>query len=352
MFFLIHDNHDILWLEVSVNEPHIPKVLNDLHELFHDQGGFVLFQESVAFDVLKKITLTQILSHDIQVGPGVENLMQLQDVGMMAEFQDVTLWFKHVFLVEGKLKLFNYLDCDFFTRLLRHPFEHWGIIALTNFLCESKTIIHTHGLVLLQVAHPFVSQHFWLKNKPLLRVNTVPVLHRKSKLTLINLIHRKPLHVNYTHWLVRLWSAQNEKCCFAKIHILVRSLTLLSILTHALNPRRVVPELRHALCLVELPNISMKPFEVRVENRLMCFYQFEKIVKAHLLCSSVQSKLFEKISCVLADQRRNVWSHNVLFAFSFNFWLSYNALELLLLSFSIFFIIVIHLLNSLALLEF
>ena len=132
----------------------------------------------------------------------------------------------------------------------------------------------------------------------------------------------------------------------------MRSLPFLSILTHALNPRRVVPELRHALCLVELPNISMKPFEVRVENRLMCFYQFEKIFKPHLLCSSVQSELFEKISCVLADQRRNVRSHNVLFAFSFNFWLSYNALELLLLSFSIFFISVVHLLDSLALLEF
>jgi hypothetical protein len=91
MFFLIHDNHNILWFEVSVNEPNLPKVLNDFHKLFHDQGGFVFFQESVAFDVLKKITLTQILSHDIQVGPGVENLMQLQDVGMMAEFQDVTL---------------------------------------------------------------------------------------------------------------------------------------------------------------------------------------------------------------------------------------------------------------------
>jgi hypothetical protein len=178
------------------------------------------------------------------------------------------------------------------------------------------------------------------------------VLDRKSELTLINLIHRKSLHVDHTHWLVRLWSAQNEKCRFAKIHILVRSLTLLSVLTHALNPRRVVSELRYALCLVELPNISMKPFEVRVENRLMCFYQFEKIVKPHLLCSSVQSELFEKIRCVLADQRRNVRSYNVLFAFSFNFWLSYNALELLLLSFSIFFISVVNLLDSLALLEF
>ena len=84
----------------------------------------------------------------------------------------------------------------------------------------------------------------------------------------------------------------------------------------------------------------------------MRFYQFEKIFKPHLLFSSVQPELFEKIRCVLADQRRNVRSHNILFSFSFNFGLSYNALELLLLSFSIFFISFIHLLDSLALLEF
>ncbi len=77
----------------------------------------------------------------------------------------------------------------------------------------------------------------------------------------------------------------------------------------------------------------MKPLEVRVENRLVIFYQLQKIVEPHLLFSSVQSELLEQVRSVLADQGGNVGPDNVLLAFAFNFGLGDDTRELLLLSF-------------------
>ena len=41
---------------------------------------------------------------------GVEDLMQFQNVGVVAELEDVALGFEHVLLVEGQLEFLDDLD--------------------------------------------------------------------------------------------------------------------------------------------------------------------------------------------------------------------------------------------------
>lgn len=83
-FFFTHNDHDIFRFEIAMNEPDFFKILNHIDELFHDQGGFVLFQKSVAFHVLKQVTLSQIFCDYVQMGPGVKNLVEFEDVGVVA----------------------------------------------------------------------------------------------------------------------------------------------------------------------------------------------------------------------------------------------------------------------------
>ena len=92
----------------------------------------------------------------------------------------------------------------------------------------------------------------------------------KAKLrSLIDLIHRQPLHINDRYRFIGLGGTENKQGGLGKIHILLRPLSFFQILTHPLYPGRVVPELWDTFSLVELPYIRVKPLEIRVENGLV-----------------------------------------------------------------------------------
>jgi hypothetical protein len=100
------------------------------------------------------------------------------------------------------------------------------------------------------------------------------MLDNKAKFcSLINLINRKTLHINDRYRLIGFGSSQNKQRSLGIIHIPMRPLPFLQVLTHPLYPWRVVPELRNSHSLIELPYIRVKTLEIRVEDGLVVFYE-------------------------------------------------------------------------------
>ena len=140
---------------------------------------------------------------------------------MVAKFQYVAFWFEHIFFVQRKLKFLDYLNGHLLVWFLWDSFVHWWEITFSYFLRKSETIIHTHGLVLLQMAHPFISYGFWLEKESFLRINPIPVLDNEAKLSSINFFNRQSFHVDDLDRFVWFGSIENKECSFRKIHILM-----------------------------------------------------------------------------------------------------------------------------------
>ena len=73
-----------------MNEPNFTEIFYNLDELFHDDSSLILLQKSIAFHILKQITLAQILCNNVKMSPGIENLMQFKNIWMMTKLQNVT----------------------------------------------------------------------------------------------------------------------------------------------------------------------------------------------------------------------------------------------------------------------
>ncbi len=163
------------------------------------------------------------------------------------------------------------------------------------------------------------------------------MLDYKSKLSPINLFHSKALHVDNLDWFIGLGSTEKEQRSFDKINVLMSLFILFQVLTVSLNPWRVLAEFRLPSGLITLPNVGMKPLKIRVENRLVIFYKFQKVIEPHLLLPDIQPELLEQVSRIFPNQRCDVRPYHILFTLGLDLGLGLgqDALERLLLSVAI-----------------
>ena len=81
----------IFWFEIPVNYIELMHVLNARNNLLVKLASFLLFKFCVLHYVIEKLPSTRVFHDEVELLGGLDDLIELNDVGVTNHFQDVDL---------------------------------------------------------------------------------------------------------------------------------------------------------------------------------------------------------------------------------------------------------------------
>jgi hypothetical protein len=80
---------EIFWFEISMDDVESMDILNPCDDLLEELAGLFFFNSIVRNDVFEEFTATGILHDQIELAGGLDDFVELDDVGVADQFQDM-----------------------------------------------------------------------------------------------------------------------------------------------------------------------------------------------------------------------------------------------------------------------
>jgi hypothetical protein len=195
-------HHDVLGLEVAVDDLQRVQVKRGLNHLADDEGRNVLREAFPALDVLVKVVAVDILSDDVDVRLAADGLLVLDDLRVGDDLHDFALVVEGGDGLRGQLLSADVLQRERPPRLLRSAPVDDRELASPDHLVRTVEVVQRVALVESEALQVAVGLRLGLEVEDELGVVLVPVADLDAATVAVpHLLHLQPLQAHHPHWV-------------------------------------------------------------------------------------------------------------------------------------------------------